>query len=290
MQVDIRSPNNPSTDIYLEPSMDAAKLGAAIVSGQVFDVTDQHQDPVGNEFLELADGRGWVIKQYGAKQISFQWPRKAFPYICDPEDGQALPVLAAPRPDALRLGVSVQPGEEFLARDSSIGPDGVEYLKLTAHDGWVAGERVNGRWRFLLAKPLHLREWRYDPPSDDQGTARPFDLLKRPELESSLTGEQIFPGQRFLVIEEVEGDDLILFLRPVGKAGWIADRSGGGQAVGLCSLVAAEMWRYEPEAGGGEGEKRRRPFELLAEPRLSSALQGEHVDVGSAFYVEETRY
>ena len=54
-------------------------------------------------------------------------------------------MLAKPRADATFLDIFVEEGEIFQISEKRVGNDGVEYLKLLNHDGWIQGDTPRAR-------------------------------------------------------------------------------------------------------------------------------------------------
>ena len=241
-----------ATPIRLGPSLGAKEMGAVIWPEEVFGVIDETKDDAGNEWLRLADGRGWVAKTKEGRQISFPWPRNTLPYVVDAKGQCGIDLLSEPSPDATPLNKRLPAGEVFLANEQRVGADGRTYLKILGSTGWVSANMLRDSIEVATVKPLRLRQWYYAPPELTAAGGRlrrgdmlhfqlwSFELYEEPRFGSKLVGDRVFPGEKFLAIEEILGDDMVVFLRPVGKRGYVpVHHHRGGQ---LCHHLPSEMW------------------------------------------------
>eukprot|EP00913_Durusdinium_trenchii_P014600 g13699.t1 len=133
-----------------------------------------------------------------------------------------------------------------------------EDLRWTTGDGADYAERQE-KPKSAAASAAEAKLWLYNPPS-----FRDVAIRATPSIEGPRTSLTMRPGQRFMVSEELVGEDGILYLKLADGTGWMFQSKPGSGT--LCV----------PQAGG-------MPKDLL------SRLQGRAEDDDKIMHVEDAK-
>lgn len=225
-------------------SIGSEKTQHQLLPGTVFAIDEQRLGEDGVLYLRLADGRGWAFDRkpnVGVMCHRVSTPDSYWRY--DAGDQEALVVRQTPEIEGQRTETVLQPGEVFCVSTEQLGADGILYLQLADGRGWAfdhkpgVGVMCSRHQQMEIGEAPRSDLWRYVAAD-----RKPIWIRKLPHVDAERTQEVLEFGDLFLVAEEKQGEDGVLYLELADESGWVFDRKPD---VGvLCERHEAPVWLH----------------------------------------------
>jgi len=227
------------------PEFEAPVTGETLEPGEIFEVSAEQPPPIveqpvpdgrggivldileGGEgkcaFLELADGRGWVLDREPGHEMCYKLFEPVDElWLYDPENGKPMAVRDSPFIEGEHTGHRVEVGEQFSVTEIQASEEtgSVLYLKLADGRGWVFDQKSDQQDTVFCRRILR-ETWEYQPTND-----HPIGIRTDPDIDGHKTSYVMDPGEQFIVEEIFSPDDGtgVLFLKLAGGRGWLFDK------------------------------------------------------------------